>query len=198
MVNVSTRRIITENLYNGEKALRGFNAEFPYIRSNIKYNSIIERHKNNETYSKIIPKLRGKSVISGLMISQMRGMYENAPDKIKFLSKAVKATKTAGCRECSFLIRDRLEKMGIESQNIRFYVEQKNGFDTNKNHAFTVIGLDKGADLNNPDTWGKNAVIVDGWANMVKRAKEGIEYFKTLFKYNPEKEVYKFEEHRNI
>ena len=33
-------------------------------------------------------------------------------------------------------------------------------------HVFTVIGLDKNADLTDPTTWGENSVIVDPWGNI--------------------------------
>ena len=137
-------------------------------------------------------------MMSGFKILEMRRMYEESKNKIYFLSKAVKATKTAGCQECSILMHNKLSERGIPAQNVRFAIEQKNGFDTDRNHAFTVIGLSEGAKLEEPKTWGKNAVIIDGWANIVKRATDGIEYFKDMFKYNPEKEVCKFSEHRNI
>ena len=197
-VNSTNRRILTQNLYKGEAVLKEFKAEYPYINSNIKYNNIIDRHKNDEKYWALLPILRGKSVLSGFKIAEMRRMYEESRNKSYFLSKAVKATNTAGCQECSILMYNKFSNKGIPAQNVRFAIEQKNGFDTDRNHAFTVIGLDKDAKLSNPKTWGKNAVIVDGWANIVKRAKDGIEYFKEMFKFDPEKEVCVFGEHRNI
>ena len=74
----------------------------------------------------------------------------------------------------------------------------KNGEEIHKNHAFTVIGLKQNADITKPNTWGKDAVIVDAWTKTVKRANEGIEYIKEIFKYNPEKEECVFSLYRNI
>ena len=33
-------------------------------------------------------------------------------------------------------------------------------------HVFAVVGLDKNANLKDPDTWGENAVLVDPWGNI--------------------------------
>ena len=197
-LNINNRRILTQNMYKAEAVLREFKTEYPYLNSNIKYNAKISEHCDKEKFAHILPILRGNSMMSGFKILEMRRMYEESKNKIYFLSKAVKATKTAGCQECSILMHNKLSERGIPAQNVRFAIEQKNGFDTDRNHAFTVIGLSEGAKLEEPKTWGKNAVIIDGWANIVKRATDGIEYFKDMFKYNPEKEVCKFSEHRNI
>jgi hypothetical protein len=197
MVNVSNRRVLTQNLYNGEKVLKEFKSEFPYIKSNTKYNTIIERHKDDERYAGIIPLLRGQSQLSGLVVYQMRNSYNAQKNKLGYLKQAVKFLKVANCQECAFLIHDKLDKAGIPSQNIRVNFEQKNGFDTTKNHAFTVIGMDKKADFSNPKTWGKNAVIIDGWSNMVTRVREGIDFIKQTFKFDPEKENCVFSKHNN-
>lgn len=197
MVNVSNRRVLTQNLYNGEKVLKEFKSEYPYIKSNTKYNTIIDRHKDDERYADILPRLRGQSQLSGLVVYQIRSSYQSQPNKINYLKQAVKFSKVANCQECAFLIHDKLEKAGIPSQNIRLNFEQKNGFDTTKNHAFTVIGMNKNADVSNPKTWGKNAVIIDAWSNMVTRVREGIDFIKQTFKFDPEKENCVFSKHSN-
>lgn len=197
MSTISKRKIVTQNIYNGEKALRRFNSEFPYVCSNTQYNTIIERHKDDSRYEKLLPIIKGKSCLAGLKLDGIRATYKQTPDKINYLKKAVKFQKVANCQERSFLIHNELEQMGIKSQNIRLNFVPKNDKKISKNHAFTVIGLDNNAEINNPHTWGKNAVIVDAWANMVKRAAEGIEYIKTILKFNPEIENCEFSIHRN-
>lgn len=194
---IQNRKIITQNLYNGERILKEFKSDFPYIKSNTRYNISINRHKDDSRYSDLIPRLRGQSQFNGLVTFEMRCGYENSNKKSEYLNKAVKQTKIAGCQECSFLIHERCKKAGIPSQNIRMEVVQSNGFDTDRNHAFTLIGFNKDADLSNPKTWGKNAVIIDGWANIVTKAQEGIEYLKQLFSVDPNKEKCIFERHRN-
>jgi hypothetical protein len=196
--NISNRRILTQNLYKGEKILKEFKGEFPYLKSNTKYNVIIDRHKDDSKYESLLPLLRGQSQLSGLVMFQIRNAYNATPKKLDYLKQAVKYTKVANCQECAFLVHDKLEKAGIPSQNVRLNFEQKNGFDTAKNHAFTVIGMKEDADIANPHTWGKDAVIIDGWSNMVKRVQDGLEYIKQLFRFNPETENCVFSQHRDL
>jgi len=44
---------------------------------------------------------------------------------------------------------------------------------TATDHVFVVVGLDKNADLKNPSTWGKEAVIIDPWGEIVKPVSNG-------------------------
>lgn len=59
----------------------------------------------------------------------------------------------------------------IEVTNRKEFEEHpiKHGYNAN-NHVFVVIGLANNADLNKPETWGKDAVIVDPWSNTVAPA----------------------------
>lgn len=42
-------------------------------------------------------------------------------------------------------------------------------------HAFVVLGIEDGADSNNPNTWGENAYIVDGWTGKSLTAAKAYE-----------------------
>ncbi|HBG48369.1 MAG TPA: hypothetical protein DDW90_02455 [Cyanobacteria bacterium UBA9971] len=44
---------------------------------------------------------------------------------------------------------------------------------TATDHVFVVVGLDKNADLSNPSTWGKEAVIVDPWGDITAPVYKG-------------------------
>ena len=127
MNGVRNRKIITQNLYAGEKALRSFKSEFPVLNSNTHYNLLIERHKNNEQYSELIPKLKGKSILAGLKMNCIRSSYNSASDKTDYLKKAIKFQKVANCQERAFLVHNELNSMGIQSQNIRLNFVPKDG-----------------------------------------------------------------------
>lgn len=198
MVNgLSCRKIATQNLYAGENILRAFKSEYPYLNSNTRYSKLIEKHTGNDSYSEIIPYLRGQACLSGFKISQIRNSYNNRIDKVDKLKKLVKSDKAGNCKECAYIIHDELTKRGIPAENIRLNILDKNGTDKRKNHTFTVFGLSEDAKLSKPESWGKNAIIIDGWTNMVKKAQEGIEYLKTHFEFNPENEVCTFEKYSN-
>lgn len=198
MVNISNRKVLTQNLYNGERILREFKSEYPYIKSNTRYNVLIDKHRDNEKFAGILPMLRAQSQISGLTVMQIRNIYNSSREKINTLKNVVKYTKVANCQEQTFLIHDKCKNAGIPAINVRLNFEQKNGFDTTKNHAFTVIGMKKNADVSDPKTWGKNAVIIDAWSNMVKRVHEGIDIIKETFRFDPNTENCVFSKHRDL
>ena len=41
--------------------------------------------------------------------------------------------------------------------------------------------MDDMANIKEPDTWGKNAVICDAWAQICMKVPEAIEYYNNLF-----------------
>lgn len=198
MMNViNAPKLSTQNLRNGEKVLKEFKQEFPYIRSNTKINLELFNHKDNADIVSLTPKLKGRASIVGFKIYMMRQQYAGAKDKIGFLTSAIKKEKSANCGECAILLHNKLEQKGIKSQNVRFNIHN-NVDKSNRNHAFTVFGLDKNADISKPHTWGKNAIIVDGWANIAQKAQDGVDYLKQLFALNPKEETCVFEPFKNI
>lgn len=190
-------KIVKQNLCTGEQVLREFKAEIPYFNSNTRINTAIQRHKDNEKYKALIIRLTGKSYLSGFKIQKLRYDYDKSNNKIEFLEGRIKQEKAANCKECAVLIYNRLAKRGQEPKNIKLDIVSSEENIKPKNHTFTVIGMDKNADISRPHTWGKNSVIVDGWANIVQKSQEGIEYLKQLFNVNPEKEKCIFKDYPN-
>ena len=62
------------------------------------------------------------------------------------------------CEECACLAYLIL-KMTDVSGNYRILTTTAG----NRGHAFVVLGMQDGADPNDPYTWGPNAYIIDGW-----------------------------------
>ena len=180
--------IVKQNLRMGEEVLKEFKTEHPYIRSNTMMNIYIERHKNDSRYTNILPKLSGKSCLAGLKINEIRYNYERSSRNIEILSKSLKRDKSANCKECTTLIFDKLLKRGCKPQNIKLDIVSDAEKARPRNHTFTVIGLDNKADIAKPHTWGKDCIIIDGWATIVKRAQDGVEYLKQLFCVDSEQE----------
>lgn len=65
-------------------------------------------------------------------------------------------------------------KFGIRSEII--YIE-------NGNHVFLVLDRHKNSDLENPASWGYNAVICDAWGGEVYPAEDLLQHFATLGSY---------------
>lgn len=193
----NTPRVVKQNLRLGEKVLKEFKQEYPYLKSNSMINTRMYRFQTNmqeiakrdgierftevnQKWQDVAPLLKGKSALTGFNIYNMRNNSASANNQLEYFTKYMKRHRTANCRECSYVIYDKLKQMGQEPQNVKLNIFDKT---TNQvdNHAFTVIGLDKNADITNPHTWGKNSVIVDAWCNIVKKSQDGIEYMKNLF-----------------
>lgn len=92
------------------------------------------------------------------------------------------------CGECANLIFHDLSQKGIPAKNVLIYTVNSEGNRTPYvGHVFTLAGLDKNCDIKNPSSWGKNALICDGWAGICMPAEEGIEYYKKFFDIDPSK-----------
>ncbi|MCM1265803.1 MAG: hypothetical protein NC200_06350 [Candidatus Gastranaerophilales bacterium] len=189
--------VVKQKLRLGEQVLKDFKSEYPYIRSNTLINTKIEKHQNDARYSSILPKLSGRSCLAGLKIQGLRYNYERSSQSIEVLQKGIKKDKSANCKECATLIFDKLVKRGEKPQNIKFDIVSESEKSKPKNHTFTVIGLAENADITKPHTWGKNCVIVDGWANIVQKAQDGVEYLKELFNFDAAKEQCVFKKYSN-
>lgn len=51
-------------------------------------------------------------------------------------------------------------------------------------HAFVVIGMKRSAYANDPNSWGKHAVVVDPWCEVCAPAKEALGKIKNIFNFN--------------
>ena len=96
----------------------------------------------------------------------MGNCTENAVLAAKYLAENKKNTNFALIGAFSE-IEDKDE---FYSNPLDYY---KNKVRTNTDHVFVIVGLDKNADLSNPSTWGKEAVIVDPWGDIVKPVSNG-------------------------
>lgn len=96
---------------------------------------------------------------------------------IEFTAKKVPLLDVGNCAEHAILTAHYLnEKRNIKNFALVAAISPKDpeNFKKNRieygynsdNHVFVVIGLDEAADLEDPSTWGKNAVIVDPWGDV--------------------------------
>lgn len=71
------------------------------------------------------------------------------------------------CEECACLAYYILNKSGVPG-NYRIYTTTAG----DSGHNFVVWGMKDGADHNDPNTWGPNAYVVDGWTGKSLSAAE--------------------------
>ena len=180
---------VKQNLRIGERILKNFQSEYPYVVSSTKMGLKINKYKDNEKYTPIIDKLGNKIKYYILKILEIRMHAERIENPVEYLKEAVKVKKASNCGECVAIIADKLKSEKIEYKNIIMSINKKDTFEKRANHAFSVIGMNKNADVSKPKTWGKNAVIIDAWANTVTRAQEGLEYIKQILKVDSNKDL---------
>lgn len=54
--------------------------------------------------------------------------------------------------------------------------------DDARRHQFVIAGLSKDAKLNDPTTWGNNAIIADAWAGIAMPAQRALQHLKIIFR----------------
>lgn len=137
------------------------------------------------TYSKNVKKMR-KDVWSE--------KYSSFEEYISALKSYIKQNGSyMNCNECADLMQDKFNQKGIKSNNVLLYTINSEGNRTSlAEHVFTVIGLDENSDIKNPESWGKNAIICDGWADIAMPAARGIEFYEKFFGIDSSKNSLQF------
>lgn len=97
-------------------------------------------------------------------------------DPVEFRNEIAINNGIGNCMEFSIFAFAEMRRLqfGIRSEII--YI--KNG-----NHVFLVLDRHKDSELQNPATWGYNAVICDAWAGQVYPAEDLLQHFATLSSY---------------
>jgi len=188
---------LKENLRLGEGVYKNFKKDFPVVRSNTFVDAKISEHLGSDKFKKLIPKLKHLEYKYGNGVSterkQRRGNNFSIPEYINNLRNVLAEKKYANCGEQAQIIQYQLFQKG-EKPHIISMLFKYECLGVNMNdHTFTVFGLKKGAELDNPKTWGNHAVVVDPWANIVMKSSDAIEYFKTKFLFKPERHVIQYE-----
>jgi hypothetical protein len=91
---------------------------------------------------------------------------ESNKNQDNYYTIAYRAWKTGlgQCQENANIIYYVLKSAGVK-ENIRIHT-------AGEGHMYTVWGIRKGADPNNPDTWGNDALVVDSWYGGVLKSNE--------------------------
>ena len=166
--NINTGRTVIQDIR--KKYPRGFISNSRYETFSTRVNPNIKR------------KLEVKIDRTRDIIDMKKRCGFNSYDAVKF---AVGETNAANCGEQAFLISDSLNKRGVLNKIVSMEVYKNNTSSYPINgHSFCVIGLDSSADITKPETWGKEAVIIDLWSNTVAQAKKAISFFSDFMNVN--------------
>lgn len=172
---------LNENISIGRKAVRQLKSDFPRgFISNSRYKTF------SISYNPAIEYKLGKKIMDMRDIVDYKerlGLLR--PDAVK---QAVLKTNAANCYEQAVLVGQYLSESGVPNELVTMSVYKKNNSYPSDLHAFCLIGLDKGANLMKPDTWGPDSVVVDPWSNTVQKASKAIKQFANMMKFNKKEE----------
>lgn len=197
---------LKSNLRLGEKVLKEFNSEYPYLRSNSFVGAKIRQNKNNPKFDLINLDLYDLSRSYCHRLGEVRKAAGYLPppytygefiEHLKKLSPVLSEIRAGNCSEQAKMIQAKILENKELAHNVLMHVQKSvlGIFKYNKwhgDHTFTIIGLKDGAKINKPKTWGNEAVIVDAWTNTVMPAREAIQYFENFLGFGSQKVSSKF------
>lgn len=170
---------LKENIGIGRTAIREVKQEYPRgFVSNSKYDTFsIQRNKR-------ISDMLAKKILKTREIVEHEMKFGKT--KIEAVQEAVRITGTANCSEQAMLVSDKLKKAGIENKVVSMCVYKETKYSTEfvDGHTFCVIGLADDAVISKPETWGKDAVVVDMWKGIVDKAPKAISEFTKMLNYD--------------
>lgn len=182
-----------ENLRLGEDVLRAFKKKFPYLKSNTFIEAKIEQNTNNPKFTTLLKSLNKLAIVYGENVlknmKKLADFYprtrklQNTKNFVNKLEELLLENNSINCYEPSEIIK--LDLLRKKEKPKLIYLKAREKYTKEiKQHTFLIFGLKKEAKINNPKTWGQNAVVVDSWSNLVLPAKEALEYFENFFKFN--------------
>ena len=176
--------INTNKNYNiGRNVMNEFYEKYPKLDSFTMSETIYKGFERNNANSYLREKAKAKADKD---FNTMIGILEKRPDNkdvtfnqyINIIEKEFDEYNFANCGERAYYLHNEMNKKGIDNTIIEIGVKS-----ASNSHVFNVIGLDKNADITNPETWGENALVVDVWANKLLPPKEAVAYYKEFLNY---------------
>ena len=175
-------------IIEAQKTLEHFHSDFGEVKSPTYIAQIIKKRSQEGADDEEISDLMLKRHEYHIGLSKIRsemnqyGYMNNAVYCILLTSFMAKYGTYLNCGECSSLIKNMLDKKGVEAHNVYMTTQNEQGERVNKaEHVFTVINMKEDAKINDPSTWGDDAVVCDVWANIAMGKDEAIEYYRDLF-----------------
>lgn len=176
---------LNSNIKNGRFAIRQIRESYPFgFVSNTWYEAFASKvHPEMDTF--LCDKIK---VTRDKIDFEKRLGYDN----LTAVENIVKETGAANCGEQAYLLSKRLKENGVKHKVV--VMEMKKGDSYVDSHTFCVIGLDEKSQINNPKTWGKNAVVADLWMNSVDRASKALNKILNVMDFKKKENTITFRE----
>ena len=115
---------------------------------------------------KVKREVRGRNMAQRESINELFAVPNKSLVRmIKRPVRAVKLARLGNCGEFSDLVLNYLRKKNVAYAEKCTIIDETLPSAAQSGHVIVVIGRDPRSDTNKPETWGKNAVICDAWAN---------------------------------
>jgi hypothetical protein len=149
--------------------------------------------KQNCSTEKELHQLEKQQEIIAARVDQLRkflkGHYNNFFQYIKKLRKGIEKFQAGNCGEMALLAQAEIIEAGKKANLVYLNVKDKlTGKDLpSKQHTFVLMNLNDDGIVKSPETWDEDAIIVDPWSGIAKRANQGLKAILKLFDIDTKK-----------
>ena len=163
-----------------KSALNDFHEKYGKLKS-AKLLEVIEKHCLPDSDVKVDLDERKKQYLreyDKLCLEVMCRGISGKEDMCKFLKDYIaEHGNYIESPHCALLIEDILKNKGVKSQIV--CLKDSEG---KIEHYFNVIGMDENANVKDPYTWGKKAIVCDAWANACVEISDVLDFYENLFR----------------
>jgi hypothetical protein len=183
------------------------------LRSSTHHAAIVEQLANQpeQTQDVLASIVRHQTLLDELNIiatSFRRRLYEievhSVDEFVEGIAKLCKESRFGNCGEQAVLAAKFLkDKKGVtnfaivgmdlvEPKELEHYAKERRNILKApwKDHTFLVLGIDPNAELTQPETWGRNAIIVDPWMGLVASVPDGLEQMRKFFSASSQAQMF--------
>lgn len=183
---------LSENLRIGKRVLTSFNKTFPNLESCSMTQLECIKAKSPKIKKSLSQHSEELALKVGVLKKEVYSQpYNSFSEYLIVLKNIIKKYNVADCGHRTDVIRGLLRKENKDAKMVEMVICDSFG-KQKSNHIFPVISLKNTSNINNPESWGENAVIVDAWANFVMKASDGINHLKEIIKFMPNNEQIRF------
>lgn len=197
-----------EDIKVSRQIVRDFRSEFGRPHSDTFVDLRMLQHEGEPQFSRILKKLESVRDKYVLYVDNLRADFDKWKESQTFtgskdffryigkLKKLMLKQNAGNCGEFAAVVQYEHLKKGIKTRNVCLEIVDKKTGDIVNDHVFSLCGLSKRVNIGNPDTWGKNAVLIDAWcgSGIVEKAKgipsqlkkDGLTQLLEFFKFDPE------------
>ena len=107
---------------------------------------------------------------------------KNAQETLALVQQMLVTQKIGNCKEFNLQFQELLYKAGINTMMLQAPIKNSKRMHACTEHYFLATLLNPTSNLNDPNTWGNEAMILDAWMPVIASASHALERFKQVLK----------------